>query len=60
MRDPDLMTVHEAARQMHVSPNTVRAMLDDGRLTRVEIPGTRCVRVRACEVDRIVNPKEVE
>jgi excisionase family DNA binding protein len=50
--DVKLLTVVEAAGELHVHPNTVRRLLDGGRLTKVKLG--RSVRVSSTELEAYV------
>ena len=58
------MTIREAATALEVSPNTIYRMIDDGRLTKVELPQRKLrggrVRVLAESVEQYLPPKRAD
>lgn len=50
----EFLKVREAARRLHVHENTVRNMVDRGELQDYRLPGSRFLRLRADEVDKLV------
>lgn len=53
---PDsLLTINQAAERLNVTHGCVRAWVRDGRLPAVRV-GTRALRVRPEDLDRVVTP----
>lgn len=48
-----LLTVHDAARLLGVAPRTVERLRDRGLLPAVRVDGTRIVRYRRADVERL-------
>jgi excisionase family DNA binding protein len=51
-----LLDVHQAARRLHVSPDTIRRRIDDGTLEALRIGPTGNVRIPQHRVDALLVP----
>jgi len=55
----ELVTVKEAAQRLRLHPQTVRRMIDDGRIPAAQLGGSGCaIRIPDVVVQRLVTPKE--
>jgi excisionase family DNA binding protein len=52
MEISDLLSFEETAAALHKSATKVRRLMDDGRLTRIELGG-KCVRFARADVERL-------
>ena len=50
----NLLTVKQAADILGVHPNTIRAMIQDGRLTSIQL-GQRLTRIDLTQVKELLN-----
>ncbi len=53
IRDPEFMTIAQAARLFHVHPETIRRWILDGRINATR-PGPRSIRIPESEVRRLL------